>query len=100
MIKATAHPSYSYLARQNPDAIIFPEFTPAFVGVGTNGKKSVAVYDFNQCIFFLVNDQDLKPTEAKEFLFLNVISQNVEDQNSPIFLMQDLIVPYEVWTIE
>ena len=46
MITANQHPSYSYLAEMNKDAIIFPEFTPAFIGVGTNGTKSVAIYDF------------------------------------------------------
>ena len=48
MIKATQHPSYSYLAEMNKDAVIFPEFTPALLKVGTNGSKSVAVYDFSQ----------------------------------------------------
>ena len=76
MIKATQHPSYSYLAEMNKDAVIFPEFTPAFIGTAMNGKKSVACYDFNQCVIQLIGSEDLKPSEAKEFLFLNVISQS------------------------
>ena len=90
MIKANQHPSYSYLAEMNKDAIVFPEFTPAFVGSGTNGTKTVAVYDFNQCVIQLVSEQDMKPSEAKEFLFLNVIAQT-NSENSPIFLIQNAI---------
>ena len=96
MIKANQHPSYSYLAEMNAEAIIFPEFTPAFIGVGTNGTKSVAVYDFNQCVIQLVGQEDMKPSEAKEFLFLNVISQT-QSQNSPMFLTQSPIVEEMVW---
>jgi|TARA_B100001094_G_scaffold327208_1_gene384852 hypothetical protein len=99
MIKAIDHPSYSHLASLNPEAIVLPEFTPAFIGIGTNGKKSVAVYDFNQCVIQLVGNQDMKPSEAREFLFLDVITQRVEDQNSPMFLQQDMMIPYEIWTI-
>ena len=99
MIKAIDHPSYSYLASLNPEAIVLPEFTPAFAGIGTNGKKSTAIYDFNQCVIQLVGNQDMKPSEAKEFLFLDVISQNVDDNNSPMFLTQDLMIPYEIWSI-
>tara|TARA_Y100000592_G_C5253163_1_gene213791 strand:- start:221 stop:523 length:303 start_codon:yes stop_codon:yes gene_type:complete len=91
MIKANQHPSYTYLAEMNKDAIIFPEFTPAFVGVGTNGTKSVAVYDFTNCVVQLVGQEDMKPSEAKEFLFLEVISQN-QTENSPMFLVQNPIV--------
>ena len=91
MIKATQHPSYNYLAEMNADAIIFPEFTPAFIGAGTNGSKSVAVYDFNQCVVQLVGSEDMKPSEAKEFLFLNVISQT-QSENSPMFLISNPIV--------
>tara|TARA_B100001109_G_C18837513_1_gene462721 strand:+ start:1158 stop:1451 length:294 start_codon:yes stop_codon:yes gene_type:complete len=91
MIKATQHPSYSYLAEMNKDAVIFPEFTPAFIGAGTNGTKSVAVYDFNQCVVQLVGSEDMKPSEAKEFLFLNVISQT-QSENSPMFLITNPIV--------
>ena len=49
MITANQHPSYSYLAEMNKNAVIFPEFTPAFIGTAMNGSKSVACYDFNQC---------------------------------------------------
>ena len=96
MIKANQHPSYTYLAEMNADAIIFPEFTPAFIGVGTNGTKSVAVYDFNQCVIQLVGQEDMKPSEAKEFLFLNVIAQTNTD-NSPIFLVTNQIQEEVIW---
>ncbi|MDB3980859.1 hypothetical protein N9432_01745 [Acidimicrobiia bacterium] len=95
MIKATEHPSYSYLAELNAEAVILPEFTPAYLGAGTNGSKSVAVYDFAQCIIQLVGQEDMKPSKAKEFLFLDVISQ-LESKNSPMFLMANPIME-EVW---
>ena len=91
MIKATQHPSYSYLAEMNKDAVIFPEFTSAFIGAGTNGTKSVAIYDFNQCVIQLVAQEDMKPSQAKEFLFLNVISQT-QTENSPMFLINNPII--------
>lgn len=95
MINATEHPSYSYLAEMNAEAVILPEFTPAYIGVGTNGSKSVAVYDFAQCIFQLVGQEDMRPSQAKQFLFLDVISQ-IESKNSPMFLMANPIME-EVW---
>tara|TARA_Y100000385_G_scaffold223864_1_gene234032 strand:- start:734 stop:1168 length:435 start_codon:yes stop_codon:yes gene_type:complete len=95
MINATEHPSYSHLAELNSEAVILPEFTQAYLGAGTNGSKSVAVYDFAQCIIQLVGQEDMKPSQAKEFLFLDVISQ-LESKNSPMFLMSHPIME-EVW---
>ena len=69
MITANQHPSYSYLAEMNKDAVIFPEFTPAFIGTAMNGKKSVACYDFNQCVIQLIGSEDLKPSEAKKSFY-------------------------------
>ena len=91
MITANQHPSYSYLAEMNKDAVIFPEFTPAFIGTAMNGKKSVACYDFNQCVIQLIGSEDLKPSEAKEFLFLNVISQS-QTEDSPMWLIDNPVV--------
>ena len=96
MITANQHPSYSYLAEMNKDAVIFPEFTPAFIGTAMNGKKSVACYDFNQCVIQLIGSEDLKPSEAKEFLFLNVISQS-QTENSPMWLIDNPVVEQVVW---
>ena len=96
MITASQHPSYSYLAEMNKDAVIFPEFTPAFIGTAMNGKKSVACYDFNQCVIQLIGSEDLKPSEAKEFLFLNVISQS-QTEDSPMWLIDNPVVEQVVW---
>tara|TARA_R100000734_G_C3241640_1_gene46116 strand:+ start:247 stop:543 length:297 start_codon:yes stop_codon:yes gene_type:complete len=96
MITANQHPSYSYLAEMNKDAVIFPEFTPAFIGTAMNGKKSVACYDFNQCVIQLIGSEDLKPSEAKEFLFLNVISQS-QTEDSPMWLIDNPVVEQVVW---
>ena len=87
MFKAKDNPIYFQLGEVNPNAIIFPEFNQAFVGLGVNNAKTVAVYDWNTVVAIMVQDQDMKPTEAKEFLYLNVISQcNSED--APLFLQQ------------
>ena len=91
MITANQHPSYSYLAEMNKNAVIFPEFTPAYIGTAMNGKKSVACYDFNQCVIQLIGSEDLKPSEAKEFLFLNVISQS-QTEDSPMCLIDNPVV--------
>ena len=96
MITANQHPSYSYLAEMNKNAVIFPEFTPAFIGTAMNGKKSVACCDFNQCVIQLIGSEDLKPSEAKEFLFLNVISQS-QTEDSPMWLIDNPVVEQVVW---
>ena len=87
MFKAKDNPIYSTLGEVNPNAIIFPEFNQAFLGLGTNQTKTVAVYDWNLVVAICVNAHDMKPTEAKEFLFLNVVSQTNSD-DAPIFLQQ------------
>lgn len=87
MFKAKDSPVYNQLGEVNPNAIILPEFNSAYLGIGTNNSKSVAVYDWTTTVAIVVNEHDMKPTEAKEFLFLNVITQcNSED--APIFLQQ------------
>ena len=96
MITANQHPSYSYLAEMNKNAVIFPEFTPAFIGTAMNGRKSVACYDFNQCVIQLIGSEDLKPSEAKEFLFLNVISQSQTD-DSPMWLIDNPVIEQVVY---
>ena len=88
MFKAKDNPLYQALGEVNPNAVIFPEFTQAYIGLGVNQKKTVAVYDWNTVVALCVQEHDMKPTEAREFLFLNVISQtNTED--APIFLQQN-----------
>ena len=87
MFKAKDNPIYQALGEVNPNAIIFPEFNSAFVGLGVNNTKTVAVYDWNSVIALMVHEHDMKPTEAKEFLYLNVISQT-NSEDAPIFLQQ------------
>mgnify|MGYP001170509752 FL=1 len=87
MFTAKDNPIYSTLGEINPNAIVFPEFNQAFLGLGTNQNKTVAVYDWNLVVAICVNSHDMKPTEAKEFLFLNVVSQTNSD-DAPIFLQQ------------
>ena len=95
MITAKEHPSYSYLAEMNPEAKVFPQFHSAYLGVGTNGIKSVAIYDFRQCVLDLVGLEDMRPTKASEFLYKDVIMQMGQTVNSPIFLMPDQTLQVE-----
>jgi len=87
MFTAKDNPIYKELGNVNPNAIIYPEFNQAFVGLGVNNEKTVAVYDWNTVIALVVNEHDMKPSEAKEFLFFDVVQQN-SNNNSPIFLHQ------------
>ena len=87
MFKAKDNPIYHALGEVNPEAIIFPEFNSAFVGLGVNNSKTVAVYDWNTVVAIMVQQHDMKPTEAKEFLYLNVITQT-SSEDAPIFLQQ------------
>jgi len=87
MFTAKDNPIYNELGNVNPKAIIYPEFNQAFVGLGVNISKTVAVYDWNTCVTIAVNEHDMKPSEAREFLFFDVVQQNTND-NAPIFLHQ------------
>ena len=87
MFTAKDNPIYNELGNVNPNAIIYPEFNQAFVGLGVNNSKTVAVYDWNTCVTIVVNEHDKKPSEAREFLFFDVVQQN-SSNNAPIFLHQ------------
>lgn len=87
MFTAKENPVYRALGEVNPNAIIFPEFNQAYVGLGVNNSKTVAVYDWNTVVAIMVQQHDMKPTEAKEFLYLNVITQT-SSEDAPIFLQQ------------
>jgi len=87
MFTAKDNPIYNELGNVNPNAIIYPEFNQAFVGLGVNNSKTVAVYDWNTCVTIVVNEHDKKPSEAREFLFFDVVQQN-SNVNAPIFLHQ------------
>jgi len=87
MFTAKENPVYQALGEVNPNAIIFPEFNQAYVGLGVNNSKTVAVYDWNTVVAIMVQQHDMKPTEAKEFLYLNVITQT-SSEDAPIFLQQ------------
>jgi len=87
MFSAKDHPIYHSLGEVNPKAIIFPEFNQAFIGLGVNNAKTVAVYDWNTVVAIMVQEHDMKPSEAREFIYLNVISQT-SSADAPIFLQQ------------
>jgi len=87
MFVAKDHPIYKTLGEVNPKAIVFPEFNQAYMGLGINKAKTVAVYDWNLVIAIMVNQHDMKPSDAKEFVYLNVITQT-QSEDAPIFLQQ------------
>ena len=91
MITADQHPSYSFLAEMNPDAKILPQFHSAFIGVASNGLRSVALYDHQRCILDLVMNENMRRSDAQSFLMLDIISQ-LTDDNSPMFVLQDTAV--------
>ena len=91
MITADQHPSYSYLDEMNPDSKILTQYQSAFIGVASNGLRSVALYDHQRCLLDLVMNEDMKLSDAQTFLMLDVISQ-LTDENSPMFVLQDTAV--------
>ena len=62
MFKAKDNPTYQALGEVNPNAVIFPEFTQAYLGLGVNQKKTVAVYDWNTVVALCVQEHYMKHT--------------------------------------
>ena len=75
----------------NKDAVIFPEFTPAFLLELEQMDRSLLLFMISVSVVQLVGQEDMKPSEAKSSYFLNVISQN-NSRRTPYVLITNPIV--------
>ena len=60
-------------------------FEEAYIGVGRQFNKEIAVYDYEKCIDIL--SKDMSPQEAMEYFEFNVVGAYVGEE-TPIFLEQ------------
>ena len=60
-------------------------FEKAFLGVGTQFNKKVAVYSSKEVILNLMADSDMTFDEAVEYFYYNVVGSYVGEE-TPIFL--------------
>lgn len=58
-------------------------FEDAFIGIGQQFNKHIAVYDYEKCIGIL--EQDMSRDEAEEYFSFNVVGAYVGEQ-TPIFV--------------
>jgi|TARA_B100001939_G_C16412234_1_gene392857 hypothetical protein len=59
-------------------------FDDAFIGIGQQFSKFMAVYDKSKCIEILT-DQGLSPDDAQEYMDYNVYGAYMGD-NTPVFI--------------
>jgi len=64
------------------DAIYYPEYDKAIIGRSSKGQ---VVYDVDECIQVLINDQDMDYEEATEYFWFNTEGAHYGDM-TPIFV--------------
>ena len=60
-------------------------FKKAFLGVGTQFNKKVAVYSSKEVILNLMADSDMTFDEAVEYFYFNIVGSYVGEE-TPVFL--------------
>tara|TARA_R100000005_G_scaffold82597_1_gene50279 strand:+ start:791 stop:1042 length:252 start_codon:yes stop_codon:yes gene_type:complete len=60
-------------------------FEKAFLGVGTQFNKKVAVYSSKEVILNLMADSDMTFDEAVEYFYYNIVGSYVGEE-TPVFL--------------
>ena len=80
------------LLRDNPDIEIMlaDGFDEAFIGVGYQFNKTIAVYDKQRCLQVLVDRDGMTHDEASEYFEFNVNGSYVGPL-TPVFMDKDVI---------
>ena len=71
------------LAELNPDAIIYPEYEDALIGIINKCHNYTAIYSTRECIEIL--KRDMSEEDAWEYFSYNTLGTNLGD-NTPSFL--------------
>ena len=61
------------------------DFEDAFMGLGRQGNKNLAVYDYEKCVLILMKKEDWTEEEAIEWMEYNVVGAWVGEQ-TPVFV--------------
>jgi len=64
-------------------------FEKAFIGLGRQGSKRLAVYDYYKCVSILMKREDWSEEEAIEWMEYNVVGAWVGEQ-TPIFVEKNV----------
>jgi hypothetical protein len=76
-----------HLSEVNPDALLADGFESCFIGM-TCGSSSLAVYDYDACVEFLIQRDKMTYGDAVEFMEFNVIGARMGD-HTPVFVLLD-----------
>jgi hypothetical protein len=82
-IEGEKKPLSALLSELNPEALLADGFEAAFIGIGQQFNRHLAVYDYDACVQILA--QDMTEDEAIEYMEFNVVGAWV-GENTPIFL--------------
>jgi hypothetical protein len=69
------------------DGVLFADgFEGAFIGIGVQFTREIAIYDYDDCVKILMERDGMDEEEAIEFLEFNVVGAYV-GPHTPVFLM-------------
>lgn len=71
----------------NEEVLYADGFEKAFIGIGVQFNKSLAIYDYSKCIEVLIDD-GMSYEEAVEWMDYNVLGSYV-GENTPVFIMPE-----------
>lgn len=71
----------------NEEVLYADGFEKAFIGIGVQFNKSLAIYDYSKCIEVLIDD-GMSHEEAVEWMDYNVLGSYV-GENTPVFIMPE-----------
>jgi hypothetical protein len=77
--------SFESLEYRDEETVYAAGFDAAFIGLGTQFNKDLAVYDFEKCIDILMGRDGMSYDEAIEYMDFNVIGAYV-GAYTPVFL--------------
>jgi len=69
----------------NENAVLASGFEDAFIGIGRQFNRSIAVYDRQKCIDILINRDGMDFEQAEEYFQYNVQGAYV-GEDTPIFM--------------
>jgi len=77
--------SFESLEGPDEETIYAAGFDEAFIGLGTQFNRDLAVYDFEKCVDILMDRDGMSYDEAVEYMDFNVIGSYV-GVYTPVFL--------------
>ena len=71
---------------ENPEALFADGFDDAIIGICRKaGDSSVVAYSYEKCVEVLINQQEMSPEDAIEWMEFNVVSAYM-GPHTPVFI--------------